>query len=101
LLLFVSTIGLTIQAQGKIDPTNGIVRTVLDMLRVILGVEDNCFIEKKIELNFYRIDDKLITYGVIKEEQDFSIVVGKKTILKSAIRGLKSNPSNLIDGKHY
>jgi TonB-dependent SusC/RagA subfamily outer membrane receptor len=180
LLLLVITAGLRIQAQGKIDPTNGTVRTVLDMLRVIPGVEVamaqggttqtqvyirgnaslrlktvalivvdkaiftgdvtqinpqdvaditvlkdaasasaygaqgsggvivittksgsspssnpavntykksvyNYFIEKKIELNIYGIDDKLITFGVIKDEQDSSIVVRKKTILKSAI----------------
>ncbi len=62
------------------------------MLRVILGVEDNYIIEKKIELNIYGVDDKLIISGVIKEEQDSSIVVRKKTILKSAIGRVEIKP---------
>jgi TonB-dependent SusC/RagA subfamily outer membrane receptor len=187
LLLLVMTPVLRIQAQGKIDLTNGTVRTVLDMLRVIPGVEVamaqggttqtqvyirgngslrlktvalivvdkaifagdvtqinpqdiaditvlkdaasasaygaqgsggvivittksgsspssnpavnnykksvyNYFIEKKIELNIYGIDDKLITFGVIKDEQDSSIIVRKKTILKSAIGRVEIKP---------
>ena len=187
LFLLVITVGLTMQAQGKIDPTNGTIRTVLDMLRVIPGVEVamaqggttqtqvyirgnaslrlktvalivvdkaifagdvtqinpqdvaditvlkdaasasaygaqgsggvivittksgslpsnnpavntykksvyNYFIEKKIELNIYGVDDKLITSGVIKEEQDSSIVVRKKTILKAAIGRVEIKP---------
>jgi hypothetical protein len=62
------------------------------MLRVILGVEDNYIIEKKIELNIYGVDDKLIISGVIKEEQDSSIVVRKKTILKAAIGRVEIKP---------
>ena len=187
LFLLVITVGLTMQAQGKIDPTNGTIRTVLDMLRVIPGVEVamaqggstltqvyirgnaslrlktvalivvdkaifagdvtqinpqdvaditvlkdaasasaygaqgsggvivittksgsspsnnpavntykksvyNYFIEKKIELNIYGVDDKLITSGVIKEEQDSSIVVRKKTILKASIGRVEIKP---------
>lgn len=187
LLLFVIVGGLTTQAQGTIDPTNGTVRTLLDMLRVIPGVEVamaqggisqtqvyirgnaslrlktfalivvdkaifagdvsqinpqdvaditvlkdaasasaygaqgaggvivittksgslpsnnpavntykksvySYFIEKKIELNIYGIDDKLITSGVIKEEQDSSVVVRKKTILKAAIGRVEIKP---------
>jgi TonB-dependent SusC/RagA subfamily outer membrane receptor len=45
----------------------------------------NYFIEKKIELNIFGLDNKLIASGIIKEEQDSSIVVRKKTILKSTI----------------
>jgi TonB-dependent SusC/RagA subfamily outer membrane receptor len=52
----------------------------------------NYFIEKKIELNIYGVDDKLITSGVIKEEQDSSIIVRKKTILKSAIGRVEIKP---------
>jgi hypothetical protein len=52
----------------------------------------NYFIEKKIELNIFGLDYKLIASGIIKEEQDSSIVVRKKTILKSTISRVEIKP---------
>jgi hypothetical protein len=52
----------------------------------------NYFIEKKIELNIFGLDNKLIVSGIIKEEQDSIILVKKKTILKSTISRVEIKP---------